>query len=54
MYIALVCRYLAGRYAGNGGRGDRGGMEDIGVWVRIEESEGRGARNVVADDFAGV
>ena len=46
MCIALVWRYLSGRYAGSGGNGeDVLGIEPIVVCVRIDDSEGRGLRN---------
>lgn len=51
MYIALFCRYFAGKYAGSGGRGDEGGIERIVVCVRIVESEGRGTRSEVIVGF---
>lgn len=51
MYMALFCRYFAGKYAGSGGRGEEGGIDRIVVCVRIVESEGRGARNEVIVGF---
>lgn len=52
VYIALPLRYFSEQYAGSGGRGEDGGCAEIAsVYDRIEDSDGRGARNEGVDDL---
>ena len=49
--MALPVRYFSGKYAGKGGSGDEDGKRIVVACDRMDDNDGRGARNEAVDDF---